>query len=116
MYKSVAKEYKINQNTELASRYRGLNRVRYTDGTEIIETQNMIVFPKHKDDKYYAIKAGEAGRLDLVSYVHYGTHAYDWAIAAASNIYDMLSVPVGTVVRIPPIIMIRNLVLERSND
>jgi nucleoid-associated protein YgaU len=53
-------------------------------------------------DTVYEVEAGMEYRLDLISFKHYGTATFDWAIADANNISDPIKeVKVGTVLRIP---------------
>lgn len=91
----------VGDNKELDSRYRKLERVRYEDYSEIIETQNDVEIPKSDYDKIHIVKAGEEGRLDMISAQYYGSSLYWWAIAYASNIYDPFSIRPGDKLRIP---------------
>lgn len=53
-------------------------------------------------DTMYEVEAGMEHRLDLISFKHYGTATFDWAIADANNISDPIKeVKVGTMLRIP---------------
>lgn len=83
------------------NRYAKLDRIKYENGVEIIETANRIKFPISESDVYYTVPLAQEGRLDLISYQFYGSCLYWWAIAYASNIYDPFSVRAGDVVRIP---------------
>lgn len=52
----------------------------------------------------------ESQRLDHIAYLRYGESTYSWIIAAASNIGWMLQVPPGTVLKIPDLISVVDLV------
>jgi hypothetical protein len=100
---TLLKKFKIDSSKQSDSRYRDLYRLIYSDGIEMLETQNRIIIPKSVNDTYYTVVSDSANRLDLISYNHYGTPLYWWVIAYASNIMDPMTIPVGTVLRIPPL-------------
>ena len=61
------------------------------------------VIPESTDDLYHDLSAGEAGKLDIVSFYYYGTPDLWWVIAAANNILNPLRVAAGQRLRIPSI-------------
>lgn len=88
--------------TDRTSRYNRCYRYRDSDGNEFLETQDKINIPNSKEDLYMTVTEGEKDRLDLVSNRYYNTPLLWWVIALASDIFDPYDVPVGTVLRIPP--------------
>ena len=95
----IVKSY--NDYTDSASRYRRLKRIESDDGTVRIETANKLSFEESTEDSFFTVTIKEENRLDLVSYQMYGTPLYWWVIAEASGIKDPMTVPVGTVLRVP---------------
>jgi len=51
----------------------------------------------------YVVKQSEENRLDIISQKFYGTPALFWVICYFNDILDPLSVPSGTVLKIPSI-------------
>ena len=90
------------QSTDRSSRYNRCYRYRDENGVEFQETQDKIEIPVSKNDSYYRVTEGEVDRLDLVSHKYYKTPLLWWVIALASNIDDPFNVPVGTLLRVPP--------------
>lgn len=63
---------------------------------------DMIKIPLDSNDQFHIIGPGEKWRLDLISYKYYKTPLYNWAIAVANGIYDMVKeVEPGLTLRIP---------------
>lgn len=88
-----------------ASRYKNLRTIQDKETGKIFHEswyQNFI--PKTSDDNYFTVTKFEEGRLDIIALSYYGTSNYWWVIAMANYIIDPFDVPVGTVLRIPPII------------
>lgn len=70
--------------------------VRYLESynqTEIIETEA---------DRYITVNIKNENRLDMIAFEAYKSSTYWWVVALANNIIDPFNVPVGTVLRIPP--------------
>lgn len=97
----VVRKYKDNKEVANDSRYRRMWRVVDDSGDFYQETMDMHEIPKRSDDKIHYVQAGEENRLDLISHKYYNSPLYWWVIAQASDIYNPLDVPVGTVLRIP---------------
>lgn len=93
---------RYKDKSDPSSRYVNLDRIKRSDGSEIIETPDIIEIPRSTSDKFYTVESGYENRLDLVAYKFYGNSLLWWLIAKASNIIDPMSVPVGTKLRIPP--------------
>ena len=82
---------------------------RYNDYTEPIAiegkpvTPGLVLFPFQfeGEERFHRVSAGEANRLDLISYAEYGDPQYFWLIALHNHIKDTFSVEAGTVLRIP---------------
>lgn len=102
MVKEVER-YKVSSELNPHSRYNKLDRIRYEDGVEIIETADRIVIPRTTEDKYYTVLAGEEGRADIISNKMYGTPQLYWAILVASDISDPMALKPGDKLRIPPL-------------
>jgi hypothetical protein len=54
-------------------------------------------------DEYVKIDNTTENRLDIIALKYYNNPTMWWIIAAANNILDVFEVPVGTVLRIPPL-------------
>ena len=98
--------YKIDSSEEPMSRYRKYFRITDSNGNEIIESYNRVEIVESDGDIYHKVKVSEVNRLDLIAYNYYGTSMLWWVIAEASNIINPFNVPVGTVLRIPPLVML----------
>ena len=99
----VPKDYKNN------SRYTNLRRLYDEEkGVYYHESWNQKFIDESAEDNFFTVTESEENRLDLVSYSYYGTANYWWAIAIANYIIDPFNVPVGTNLRIPPIVSLYN--------
>ena len=99
----VPKDYKNN------SRYTNLRRLYDNKkGVYYHETWNQKFIDESPEDNFFTVTESEKDRLDLVSYSYYGTANYWWVIAIANEIIDPFDVPVGTSLRIPPIVSLYN--------
>lgn len=78
------------------------NTIVYGD-RECLESHRMQSIKYTTEDTYFKITPELENRLDLVSYKFYGTVRFWWVIAIASDIFNPLDVPVGSMVRIPPL-------------
>lgn len=58
------------------------------------------------EDEYFTVTKSEEDRLDLIANYFYSTPRYWWVIALANDIIDPFDIPVGTQLRIPPILTI----------
>lgn len=86
------------------SRFRKARIYRTDDGRDFFETYRIRDLPESRGDFYHEVDAGEEGRLDLVSFLYYGTPALWWVIADANDIFfPMRDVVAGQVLRIPNI-------------
>lgn len=97
------KRTKIKPNTQPFSRYRNLERIRYEDGVEIVETPDRVVIGRSSQDQYFEVTDEYMNRLDLVAHRFYNNTRLWWVIAYASNIINPFEIPVGTKLRIPPL-------------
>lgn len=64
------------------------------NNTEIIESDK---------DTYVTVDQLNENRLDIIARDAYGYPTYWWIIAHANKIIDPFDIPIGTVLRIPPI-------------
>lgn len=99
----VPAQYKNN------SRYTNLRQL-YDDkkGVYFHETWVQKFVDESPNDNFFTVTESEKNRLDIVSYSYYGTPNYWWVIAMANYIIDPFDVPVGTNLRIPPIVSLYN--------
>ena len=75
-----------------------------SDGTYLMDPlQIRPSIPESEDDLYHEVTAGEAGKLDTLSYYYYGTVNLWWVIASANGVLNPLRVEAGTKLRIPSI-------------
>jgi hypothetical protein len=83
------------------SRFRGSKTLLY-EGVEFFETYERHQFKDRPDDIFHEVGAGEDGRLDLISYLHYRNPRLWWVIAEANGIFNALrEVTPGRVLRVP---------------
>jgi hypothetical protein len=58
----------------------------------------------HKSDTLYLLEAGDVARPDLISYKHYGTPVYYWALLWLNGIVDPFEqMYAGMLIRIPTV-------------
>lgn len=89
------------------SRYSSLRRLKDTESGKYYHENWIQKFIKvSAEDQYYTVTLYEKNRLDIVSNMYYSTPKYWWVIAIANNIIDPFDLPIGTNLRIPPIISI----------
>lgn len=99
------KEYEPPIQYKNLSRYKNVRTTRdYLTGRLYHENINTPFIEKSKDDEYYTISKIEEGRLDIVSLECYQTPKFWWVLAVANYIIDPFDIPVGTVLRVPPIV------------
>lgn len=92
-----------------ACRYKNLRTLRDEDTGRIFHenwTQKFIDFSS--EDQYYTVTKSEENRLDIISNMYYNTPKYWWIIALANYILDPFDIPVGTNLRIPPLLSLYN--------
>lgn len=89
------------------SRYADTNRL-YDDlnGVYYHETPNVTTIPTSETDQYITVNMELENRLDIVANMVYGYSVYWWVIAYANDIIDPFDVPIGTVLRCPPLMSI----------
>lgn len=88
-----------------ACRYKNVRTLQNEDDGKIYH-ENWIpkYIPESNEDQYFTVTISEKDRLDIVANYFYNTANFWWIIAIANNIMDPFDLPVGTVLRIPPII------------
>lgn len=87
-----------------ASRYKNLRTIQDSrTGKVFHESWFQKFIPNTTEDNFYTVTKAEEGRLDIVAQAYYGTSNYWWVIAMANYIIDPFDVPVGTTLRIPPL-------------
>lgn len=102
----IIKRYAINASDEPTSRYKRLARIVDDEGDEYVESVNPMDVSESTSDYYHTVLSGEEDRLDLISYRYYNTPLLWWVIAEASELFNPLDVPVGTVLRVPSVLSI----------
>lgn len=86
------------------SRYAKSNRLFDDDfGIFYHSRYEKKVIPTSDADSYITVDLVTKDRLDIVAYNFYGYSLYWWIIAIANDIIDPFNVPIGTVLRIPPL-------------
>lgn len=98
----VDRKYQVDKYDDASSRYKYMWRIEDKQGNIYQETSDKITIPISSGDQYCEVTPEVEGRLDLISHQYYGTPLLWWVIAEASNIFNPLEIPVGTVLRIPP--------------
>lgn len=99
-------EYLDKVQYKNACRYKNLRTIRDTDTKKVHhESWNQKFINSAKsEDTYITVTTETENRLDLIAYNKYGSARYWWIIAMANYIIDPFDVPIGTNLRIPPII------------
>lgn len=86
------------------SRYMKYRRIKDNDENSIfLESINQDTVQESESDTYITVDNINANRLDIIAYNNYGYSTYWWVIALANNIIDPFNIPLGTVLRIPPL-------------
>lgn len=88
------------------SRYKSLRTLKDADNGRMYHESWKIqgVPESDNEDNYYTVTIDTENRLDLIAYSYYGSARYWWVVALANNILDPFTVPIGTRLRIPPMI------------
>ena len=91
-----------------ASRYKNLRTIQDNNGNIYHESWVQKIVDKSSDDEYFTVSENEENRLDIISTMYYNTPRYWWVIALANYIIDPFDIPIGTRLRIPPLISLYN--------
>lgn len=92
-----------------ASRYKNLRRILNEEDKKIYhETWVQKTIDESNEDLYIVTDISNANRLDILAQNYYSDAKFWWVIAIANNIIDPFDVPVGTRLRIPPVISLYN--------
>lgn len=95
------------KNYSNVSRYSNLRRLLDEDTGKYFHENWIQKFIKvSSDDQYCTVELYQKDRLDIISNIYYSTPKYWWVIAIANNIIDPFDIPIGTTLRIPPILSI----------
>ena len=97
-------EYLPKINYKNVCRYKNLRTLQDETGKIYHETWFQKFINKSNADEYFIVTKIEEDRLDIISYKYYNTPKYWWVIAMANYIFDPFDIPVGTKLRIPPIL------------
>lgn len=88
-----------------ASRYASLRTIKDPETGKIFhESWKQKAIPFSSDDIYITVTNETENRLDLIAYQYYNSARYWWVIALANYLLDAFDVPVGTQLRIPPLL------------
>ena len=94
--------YSGKRNFDHISRYAPYRTIVNTQrNLTYFESINQFTYRTGADTIYHVVEANQEGRLDIISTIYFGTPSYFWAIAAANNIIDPLTIIAGTVLLIP---------------
>lgn len=86
------------------SRYKNYRRIKDSEENSIfLESINQDTIEENDSDLYITVDNISTNRLDILAYNYYGYSTYWWVIALANNIIDPFDIPLGTVLRIPPL-------------
>lgn len=87
------------------SRYKNVRRLKDDKTGKVFhETVPQTFVTESENDQYITVTNITKNRLDIIANEYYGTANYWWVIAQANYIIDPFDVPVGTQLRIPPIL------------
>lgn len=91
------------------SRYKNLRTIRDNETNKIYHEswfQKFVDFSN--DDEYFTVTMETENRLDMIAEYYYNSARYWWIIACANYIMDPFDVPIGTKLRIPPLVSLYN--------
>lgn len=90
------------------SRYKNIRTIQDDDGNIYHESWVQQTVDKSSSDEYYIVTEQSENRLDIIANIYYNTPRYWWVIALANYIIDPFDIPIGTQLRIPPLISLYN--------
>ena len=98
------REYQSPINYKNNSRYINL-RTLYDEERKVVvhENWNPMWVKESSSDVYYTVVLETENRLDIIANEYYDSPRYWWVIALANEIMDPFDIPMGTVLRIPPV-------------
>lgn len=91
-----------------ASRYKNLRTIINDDGNVYHESWFQKTIDYSAEDIYHVVTMVDCNRLDIIANRYYNSPRYWWVIAIANYIIDPFDVPVGTTLRIPPLVSLYN--------
>jgi len=88
---------------DLASSRYMRSRVYVFEGSDKMsfEIYKRVPIPLSENDRYTVVEAQHQYRPDLMSYEIWGFSDYWWVLLAANNIWDIYDFKIGTNIRIP---------------
>ena len=90
------------------SRYKNIRTIQDDEGNIYHESWIQQTVDKSSNDEYYIVTEQSENRLDIIANIYYNTPRYWWVIALANYIIDPFDIPIGTQLRIPPLISLYN--------
>ena len=90
------------------SRYKNLRTIQEEDGKIHHESWFQKFVDFSNEDEYFTVTMETENRLDIIAEYYYNSARYWWIIACANYILDPFDIPVGTKLRIPPIVTLYN--------
>lgn len=105
-YRKIYKELEY----EAPKVYLGLSR--YQETLRIFDQSNDVYYqetvdrktiPESNTDVFITVTKSSENRLDIIANMVYSYSLYWWVIAMANDIDDPFNVPIGTVLRCPPL-------------
>lgn len=96
-------DYKDPRDYLHLSRYRNTRLILDRPTQQVShETFAQSHIPESNQDRFVTINSTTKDRIDIIAYAAYGFAEYWWVLAIANDFLDPFSLPIGTVVRIPP--------------
>ena len=100
-------EYYTPRKYDNLSRYDATERLLDSkNGVYYHKTFKEVEIPLSSGDTFVTVDVKSENRLDVIANEVYGYAPYWWIIAFANNIIDPFNVPIGTVLRCPPLMSI----------
>lgn len=107
---SIPRRIYLQQSIYNPRKYDYLSRYNNTD--RLFDDVNGVYYhsryekktiPTSNADVYTTVDLVSENRLDIIAHKYYGYSLYWWIIAIANDIIDPFNIPIGTVLRIPPL-------------
>jgi len=100
-------EYYTPRKYDSLSRYDSTERLLDNlNGVYYHKTYEPVEIPLSDGDTFVTVDVQTENRLDIIANNIYGYAPYWWIIAFANNVIDPFNVPLGTVLRCPPLMSI----------
>ena len=113
--RTIAFRRKIYSEPESYTPRKYDNLSRYDATERLLDSKNGVYYhktfkevdiPLSSGDTFVTVDVKSENRLDVIANDVYGYAPYWWILAFANNIIDPFNVPIGTVLRCPPLMSI----------